>query len=141
MVFFNHYYLPTRLISFACQEALSVSSTTRGAKCLRTLCSYQEVSLCLVSQVTYDLVPSRLVSLALLSPTYPTTTLHRLSQAYGCSDRYIKTKILHRGGTTRNNSTRVGTDGTIRPLRNSKKQNTTRTRRIYQNRTLGYCRR
>ena len=29
-----------------------VSITTRGAKCLRTLCSHQEVSLCLVSQVT-----------------------------------------------------------------------------------------
>ena len=42
----------TRLLSFACQEALSVSITTRGAKCLRTLCSYHKVSLCLVSQVT-----------------------------------------------------------------------------------------
>ena len=63
-----------------------------------------------------DLVPSCLVSLVPLSPTCSTTTLNRLSQAYGCSDRYIKTKILHRGGTTRNNSTRVGKDGTIRPL-------------------------
>ena len=52
MVFFNHYLFPTRLLSFACQEALSVFITTRGAKCLRALCSYQEVSLCLVSQVT-----------------------------------------------------------------------------------------
>ena len=52
LVFFNHYYLLTRLLSFACQEALSVLFTTRGVKCLRTLYSYQEVSLCLVSQVT-----------------------------------------------------------------------------------------
>ena len=52
MVFSNHYWFPTRLLSSACQEALSVFTTTRGAKCLRTLCSYQEVSLCLISQVT-----------------------------------------------------------------------------------------
>ena len=54
------------------------------------------------------------------------TPLICLSQAYGCSDRYIKTKI-HRGGTTGNNLTRVGKDGTIRPFRNSKKQDPTRT--------------
>ena len=43
LVFFNHYSFQTRLLSFACQEALSASVTTRGAKCLRTLCSYQSV--------------------------------------------------------------------------------------------------
>ena len=37
---------------FVCPEALSVSITTRGAKRLRTLCLYQEVSSCLVSRVT-----------------------------------------------------------------------------------------
>ena len=42
----------SRLLSFACQEALSVSITTRGVKCHHTLYSYQEVSLCVVSQVT-----------------------------------------------------------------------------------------
>ena len=36
----------------------------------------------------YDLVPSRLVSCALLSPTCSTTSHICLSQAYGCSDRY-----------------------------------------------------
>ena len=88
MFFFNHYYLLTRLLSFACQEALSVSSTTRGAKCLRTLCSYQELSLCLVSQVT--LRSSTFASSIdhLLSPTHSTTSHLCLSQAYGCSDRY-----------------------------------------------------
>ena len=29
LVFFNHYFFLTRLLSFACQEALSVSVTTR----------------------------------------------------------------------------------------------------------------
>ena len=38
-----------------------------------------------------DLVPSRLVSAALLSPTRSTTSHICLSQAYGCSDRYRST--------------------------------------------------
>ena len=36
----------------------------------------------------YDLVPPRLVSCALLSPTSSATSHICLSQAYGCSDRY-----------------------------------------------------
>ena len=36
----------------------------------------------------YDLVPSRLVSSTLLSLTCSSTSRIRLSQAYGCSDRY-----------------------------------------------------
>ena len=89
MVFFNHYCLLTRLLSFACQEALSVLLTTRRAKCLRTLCSYQEVSLCLVSQVTLrsSTFASSIVCLA-KSHLRSTTSHICLSQAYGCSDRY-----------------------------------------------------
>ena len=89
MVFFNHYYLLTRLLSFTCQEALSVSITTRGAKCLCTLCSYQEVSLCLVSQVMLrsSTFASSIVCFA-KSHLRSTTPHTCLSQAYGCSDRY-----------------------------------------------------
>ena len=80
----------TRLLSFACQEALSVSITTREAKCLRTLCSYQEVSLCLVSQVTYrSSTFASSISCLAKSPTFPTLPTC-LSQAYGCSDRYTQ---------------------------------------------------
>ena len=64
-------------------------TTTRGAKCLRTLCSYQEVSLCLVSQVTLrsSTFASSIVCLA-KSHLRSTTSHNCLSQAYGCSDRY-----------------------------------------------------
>ena len=40
-----------------------------------------------------DLVPSHLVLIDLLSPTSSAASHICLSQAYGCSDRYIKTKI------------------------------------------------
>ena len=61
----------------------------QGAKCLRTLCSYQEVSLCLVSQVTLrsSTFASSIVCLA-KSHLRSTTPHICLSQAYGCSDRY-----------------------------------------------------
>ena len=64
MVFFNHYSFPTRLLSFTCQEALSVVTLTKGAKYLRVLCSYHRSVLVLSqpSDVT-DLVPMRLVLL------------------------------------------------------------------------------
>ena len=89
LVFFNHYYFLTHLLSFACQEALSVFITTRGAKCLHALCSYQEVSLCLVSQVMLrSSTFASSIDKALLSPTSFTTSHICLSQAYGCSDHY-----------------------------------------------------
>ena len=96
MVFFNHYCLLTRLLSFACQEALSVLITTRGAKCLRTLCSYQEVSLCLISQVTLRSSTSASSIVCLAKSHLRSTTSHIcLSQAYGCSDRYISVEYSH----------------------------------------------
>ena len=63
--------------------------TTRGVKCLRTLYSRPEVSLCLVSQVTLrsSTFASSIVYLA-KSHLRSTTSHICLSQAYGCSDRY-----------------------------------------------------
>ena len=73
-----------------------MSITTRGAKCLRTLCSYHEVSLCLVSQVTSrsSTFASSIEYLAKSLAFHHIT--HCLSQAYGCSDRYnIYTTTTH----------------------------------------------
>ena len=57
------------------KEALSVFITTRGAKYLCVLCSYQEVSLSLgqPSDIS-NLVPPRLVLITLLSPTSSATS-------------------------------------------------------------------
>ena len=95
MVFFNHYCFLTRLLSFACQEALSVFITTRGAKCIRTLSSSQEVSLCLIGQVTLrsSTFASSIESLA-KSHLRSTTSYICLSQANGCSDRYSQGGVL-----------------------------------------------
>ena len=41
-----------------------------------------------------DLVPSRLVSISLLSPTFSAMLHICLSQAYGCSDHYNKNSDL-----------------------------------------------
>ena len=98
MVFFLHYcnyYVLLKLIScHSLAKRPRQGSYYKSAKCLRTLCLYQESVLVLqVSQVTYDLVPSRLVSSTLLSPTCSAIPHICLSQAYGCSDRYITDKL------------------------------------------------
>ena len=48
--------------------------TTRGAKCRCVLCSYQGVLVLSQPSDVSDLVPSRLVSISLLSPTFPVTS-------------------------------------------------------------------
>ena len=65
----------------------------KGVKCLRTLYSYPEVSLCLISQVT--LRSSTFVSsIVYLAKSHVFHHFHScLSQAYGCSDRY--NRALH----------------------------------------------
>ena len=62
-----------------------------------------------------------------------------LSQVYGCSDCYIKTKISHCGGYLRNNSVGVGKGRAFYTLRNCKNQNMKRTRRIRQKHPVGNC--
>ena len=91
---YRHLGLLQSLLSFNSSSIIRLPrglvsiGTTRGAKCLCVLCSHQEVSLCLVSQVTLrsSTLASSIVCLA-KSHTFHHIT-HCLSQAYGCSDHY-----------------------------------------------------
>ena len=66
LVFFNHYLFFTRLLSFACQEALSVYKGSQVSSHL-VLISRSVLVLSQPSDIS-DLVPLHLVSINLLSP-------------------------------------------------------------------------
>ena len=77
----------TRLLSFACQEALTVLILQGEPSTIVSCTRIKGVLVLKPAKWRYDLVPSRLVSIILLSPTCSHCITNCLSQAYGCSDR------------------------------------------------------
>ena len=85
-------------LSFTCQESLVSVHYYKGSQVPSRLglVSRSVLVLSKPSDVS-DLVPSCLVSIALLSPTCSCHITNCLSQAYGCSDRYTAHPVSPQG--------------------------------------------